>query len=206
MMFKSYSSIIGTIFVHNSLSGYSHFSVISKYSGFFILTFKIFRNFKLQNFNVSWISWILKIIRIFQTFKNFPEFSRFSRFLFYFRCEACGAEGDHRLLPLYCHMEKESKHPGNFRKKHTKASERYHPSQNHIFQHPGQLYSPIMSNCICGKKPQKWRCCKKDQSEEGCQELWACCKGGIYKHVDKKWSNMIKNSFENGQKGKFQKK
>ena len=39
-----------------------------------------------------------------------------------FRCSACSAEGDSRLLPLFCHMEKEDKHPGAFVKIHPKGT------------------------------------------------------------------------------------
>ena len=39
-----------------------------------------------------------------------------------FRCTACSAEGDSRLLPLYCHMEPENKHPGAFVKIHPKGT------------------------------------------------------------------------------------
>ena len=39
-----------------------------------------------------------------------------------YRCNACGAEGDSRLLPLYCHMEKVDKHPGAFIKVHLKGT------------------------------------------------------------------------------------
>ena len=36
-----------------------------------------------------------------------------------YRCKECGVEGDHRLLLLFCHMEKESVHPGGYTKEHT---------------------------------------------------------------------------------------
>ena len=49
--------------------------------------------------------------------------STFSQIIFNnFRCTACGAEGDSRLLPLYCHMEPEDKHPGAFVKIHPKGT------------------------------------------------------------------------------------
>ena len=38
-----------------------------------------------------------------------------------YRCKACGVEGDHRLLPLFCHMEKESVHPGGYAKTHSQS-------------------------------------------------------------------------------------
>ena len=94
-----------------------------------------------------------------------------------YQCQACGVEGDKRLLPVHCHMEKEAKHLGHFVKKHTKEPERYHPSKGHIFEHPEELYSPALNGCFCTKqRPKKYKCCKKEQGEEGCVEEWACCK------------------------------
>ena len=39
-----------------------------------------------------------------------------------FLCKACGVEGDHRLLPLYCHMEKVSIHEKSYKRVHPKGT------------------------------------------------------------------------------------
>lgn len=96
-----------------------------------------------------------------------------------FRCTACGAEGDSRLLPLYCHMEPEDKHPGAFVKIHPKGTEKYHPAKSRLYVHPGSLRKSICKCGPCGKPPKTYRCCDRRQSEIGCIEKWACCKKNI---------------------------
>jgi len=93
-----------------------------------------------------------------------------------YRCRACGVEGDHRLLPLFCHMEKESVHPGGYTKEHTKSTERYHSSKQYVLEHTGKLKKRMFSGGCMGKKQTYHDCCDRDKGDEGCEEMWACCK------------------------------
>ena len=120
-----------------------------------------------------------------------------------FRCSACSAEGDSRLLPLFCHMEKEDKHPGAFVKIHPKGTvgtycaplllgflmvslwlstfhfsgtEKYHPAKTRINVHEKGLRRSMWYKFVCGIQQKTYKCCDRRQSEIGCVEKWACCK------------------------------
>jgi hypothetical protein len=79
-------------------------------------------------------------------------------------------------MPPFCHMEKESAHPGTFIRKHPKATEPYHQAKGHISIHPGQLESPFFSRLCCTSKVKRYKCCNSQQADGGCVERWACCR------------------------------
>lgn len=93
----------------------------------------------------------------------------------HYKCQNCGVEGDRRLLPQYCHMEKHSIHPEQLIWRHPKGTRLYHPADGHVKDHPGDI---VLAGCF--RKEPKYDCCKKASGFKGCKDVWACCRQPLH--------------------------
>ena len=110
--------------------------------------------------NNSWLSHSPSLLWTLVVFKNHY-------------CLDCGATGDVRLMPEYCHMEKVDVHPGSLIQYHPKRPERYHDSLTVLQEHPGGLYRPWYSfdMLICKMGGERYICCGSLSGQPGCRKL-----------------------------------
>ena len=96
------------------------------------------------------------------------------------RCMDCGAEGDPRLMPLFCHMESHHVHPSSVRVVHPKPIESFHPNDVQIAEHDGVLRRPWYGHaCLKRRVRKRYTCCQKKHGKPGCQVKWACCRRSV---------------------------
>jgi hypothetical protein len=98
-----------------------------------------------------------------------------------YKCVDCGADGDERLMPAFCHMEKVAVHDGKIERKHLEGQERYHPVKNHTLIHKEKPKESVCVKtmscfglCFC-PNTKRYDCCGKETGEIGCIETWSCC-------------------------------
>ena len=91
------------------------------------------------------------------------------------KCIDCGAYGDARLMPKFCHMKKVLVHRvQDAEKVHPGEKEPYHPNKVPIPVHPGYLHRPPWYKNIRLRKV--YSCCGGAKTSAACARKWSCCK------------------------------
>jgi GTP-binding protein EngB required for normal cell division len=90
------------------------------------------------------------------------------------RCLDCGALGDARLMPKFCHMKKVRVHRVQYPEKvHPLPKVSYHPNEVPIPVHPGYLHRPPWYRNI--RLRRVYSCCGGVLISPGCALKWTCC-------------------------------
>ena len=90
------------------------------------------------------------------------------------RCLDCGALGDSRLMPKFCHMKKVLVHRVQYPEKvHPLPKISYHPNEVPIPVHPGYLHRPPWYRNI--RLRRVYSCCGGTSISPGCALKWICC-------------------------------
>ena len=90
------------------------------------------------------------------------------------RCLDCGALGDARLMPKFCHMKKVRVHRVQYPEKvHPLEKVSYHPNEVPIPVHPGYLHRPPWYRNI--RLRRVYSCCGGVLISPGCALKWTCC-------------------------------
>lgn len=90
------------------------------------------------------------------------------------RCLDCGAIGDPRLLPKFCHLKKMLVHRvKDAEHVHPMAISSFHPEEIPIKTHPGYMHRSPWYKSI--KRKQIYSCCGGKLTSSGCALKWKCC-------------------------------
>ena len=90
------------------------------------------------------------------------------------RCLDCGAIGDPRLLPKFCHMKRAKVHRVRHPKLvHPLEVESFHPEDIPIKTHPGYMHNSPWYKSL--RKKQIYSCCGGKLTSSGCALKWKCC-------------------------------
>ena len=90
------------------------------------------------------------------------------------RCLDCGALGDSRLMPKFCHMKKVRVHRVQYPEKvHPLPKISFHPNEVPIPVHPGYLHRPPWYKNI--RLRRVYSCCGGVSISPGCALKWTCC-------------------------------